>query len=886
MAEIKILQETQNGFYWQGYPLKAGFEENWVLDKTTDTANAVSFEAGTKPSLDIGQWVLLLPESSEPTYTGDLLPDNHTQYIIGGFTVEEQPTLSLWTVSLSLIEPIEIFKGVVGEVLTFTSQTEKKAYFPDTGITKTYIKEPYNHLAALERWLKLTPANCDPLNQSWFGKIKMTEATKAFLRNIPFGDKTLNARNLYELLLDVYDSSTGRTPVAYFDIDTTGLPAFGKQSYILEFEKQNGADKAVIPFTEFVQGASRITTTKSIANYGTGTVCDSENMSVLDNLAYPSKGMYVVPEFDSNERELKGKTATQTDNWILRVPIAIKKITKAIKVTMSAKEEFFVTSSYSVKSNKVDVTEFVYEEKEYNALVPDPQGNAEILKYRSGGNIVVLRGFKGTQESNSSAVNDTIIYYIEYQPLLPARLLSGDNDKGGYSIPISQVDSQVDSVGQFKFMNNYTNSLNKADIIVCKTYGKYAEFKDLIGSRVINDGVEYLITCQSYKNRNNMYDVFYQLNIEHFRKSDKYEAVGEIQKNIAIGYENIIERKIAMKERVSIGTVQSFYRGQNYGLWLPSAISALFPSYNFAGAILCPQVALIVSKSVLAKEGGGTDNFETYNLAPLAKFTFGNQIGLHYTFLNNAESGKSKESLTRSYPNTPQTGAVTTQYIDRPYTQLPNLYTDYFGEIQTQDVYFTQVMGTDFEEGENTYATSASLNDFVKKYNRIKALPKLTQAEADLAKADKVLWVEDRVVLKDQQETLNENYIVELYGEDCIVTNEVARLSRLMQPYDTHYLRIMLLNRKIAEGEPIEVGDIVYNKILTLASDGWFGGSNAELKYTFAAYGDNDYESIVIATGHATEPSKPLIIVNDLQAVHRLRIANGEFYVFASFNSK
>ena len=60
-------------------------------------------------------------------------------------------------------------------------------------------------------------------NKSWYNRIK-TLPDEQWLRSIPFADDTWNEMDLYRILFGKYDP-LGKTPVAYFDLDTeTGLP--------------------------------------------------------------------------------------------------------------------------------------------------------------------------------------------------------------------------------------------------------------------------------------------------------------------------------------------------------------------------------------------------------------------------------------------------------------------------------------------------------------------------------------------------------------------------------------------------------------------------------------------------------------------------------------
>lgn len=872
MAFLQVF-DRKNKAWSSLYSLEVGYSESFVLDKTTDTAKDINFiyDGENPPEWNKDDWVRIIHpqagESGAATYNSDGTPKNHNQYIIGGIQCVAIKIYKQWRISMSLLEPIERFRGVIGEVLAFTNQTEKKVKVGNN--TYTYRKKAYNHYTALERWLKITPANND-VNKSWLSRIKISNNDIDFLKSLPFGDQVINGRSLYEVLLDIYDSSTGRTPVAYFDIKTygegAGLPYnLDRDEYYLRFERQDGFDKDEIDLDDLRTNCKDEAYTKE--NSTTGIYSDVENLSTANGLLLPAQRLFIVPEVDTDERSTKDYNEATSDSWILRTPYPIKRIVSAKKLEMKSQRVFSLLIKYPSKTTLTDVTDKTFEEKEYLALTSDPSTDTGILKYKEGENKIHVRGYRYVDD----VLNDTaLVYQIEYLPLLNPRLQLGENENAE---SLNQTDGQVDSEKYASFLSQYLEGQNKADLTIIKTYDNYYDFSNHIGRRVFaKNGKVYMITNLTYINRNYQYDVIYQLNEGHFRKNRNYQADAEIRKNIAIPYSDIQERKSTMLQKFKIGVTTQSNSLDTISVDKKAVISALCPQK--VDSKLYPQIVLYEGRSTLSR-GGDIDDLINYKIAHLAKFSFGNQIHLHYKFFDNAEAGKQKQSEARRM-QTPQD----INYLGSVTAQLPVLYTDYFGEVQTVSSYFTNIEIddiTDIDEGDSL----ATKNKLVAYYWKIKAMPDIvqdtsveTQTVAEQVaelKNNAVAKVEDKVLLKDQLEQLNENYIIEIDGgsdNDIIVTNELIRLSRLLQAEDSHDIRLTFCNRKMNKNDIIDST----NKIdsIDIAKENTTLSANS-VKYSFTGY-TNKYKSVIISTRNDV----PLLILN---YHHVSNVANGSLII-------
>lgn len=216
--------DTQTYSSW--YPVQVNGEGNFVYDKTTDSAK-YEIISDIKLNIKIGQWAFVLHTQNVTdtalTFNSDGTPLNHEQYTVAKFENNHLKS-GKWSCKLALQEPIEMMRGVATETLSFTNQTT--AIAKEGGSNVTYIKTPYTCLTALERLLKVTPANNEDFNSvdyrnnnNWYNRIKIYN--KDYLDSISFADDTFTAGDLYTILFK-FDDIVDRTPVLYFDFNVAG----------------------------------------------------------------------------------------------------------------------------------------------------------------------------------------------------------------------------------------------------------------------------------------------------------------------------------------------------------------------------------------------------------------------------------------------------------------------------------------------------------------------------------------------------------------------------------------------------------------------------------------------------------------------------------------
>ena len=196
-----------------------------------------------------------------------------------------------------------------------------------------YKHDRLNHYSVLEKILKVTPSNNDNYdfryskrkeNKSWFNRIKILDYE--LLSNIAFNDETYNEASLYEILLNKYDSSIGRTPVLYFDMKKDDIPYNqDRPEYVLVFERQDGFDKEIIELDNILKNSKETIVNKVSENFTDGLISNYDNMSPNSLIITPSENLWLVPEVNTNSRELEDFTSTGEGEWVLKVPHPIKK---------------------------------------------------------------------------------------------------------------------------------------------------------------------------------------------------------------------------------------------------------------------------------------------------------------------------------------------------------------------------------------------------------------------------------------------------------------------------------------------------------------------------------------------------------------------------------
>ena len=844
--------------------LHVGYEEHWKLDKTTDSAKNIEINVtgAEEPPFGIGDWVRILyidNETDPATYNTDGTPDNHSQYIIGGIKKTYDATTNIWTCGMELLEPIERARGIMGETLTYTNQTSK--IYNDV----TYVKEPYNHLTALERWLKVTPANCDTYeegydphkNISWYNRIKILD--KDFLEKIPFADTTYNELSLYNVLLDNFDSSAGRTPVLYFDIDPeTDLPRnMARDEYLLKFERQDGLGEDPIDYDALLKNADNVCISETIDNYATGLVANVENLSAGGSVSFPAQGLYAVPEVDADVRNTSVSPYDETgsDYWVLRVPFPIKSVNLIQELeflSFSATGDHYNTHYRTKRTNNIFRKDIVLEKKQYLSLDPEdptePNEKLQYFWYEEGKNTIHINKYfyKFVNDNTSS-----FMYYIEYEPLIDCRLQVGDEN---FIQQFNQSSSQVDGEKFGAFMQAFLKGMHKPDITFGKNYHDPRKFKGYIGRRVVKGDKTYLITNISYRNRVYDYYVAFQLNENHVRKNTSYQVSQEIRPNIAIPTDSIKERKTVLRQKVKIGMTPQTKEGPQYLARDCDILTALDPG-GFS-IIRYPQVAMIEAKSKLIQQDGTVFNFSQKRLAPIARFVFGNQVCFNVRFYDNAEAGKSKN------PSTDRAGSMGTimYFLDsgRVENQVPRLYTDPFGEVRQISLSFHSI---------NTYQMAdVDLNDTTEDarlenvrtdnlYSIVTRLPAINMQSWESMVQFENLSIVNQNLYKDQLETFNETIAIELVpDEHIIVHRNLLELSRLMSPQDNFTLTAGFSPRALGANE---TGTTFFGQMNLTP---YFGNTSYGFEFQYSL--PSDYKSVIIYAKFSNTDLRPLLTIN------------------------
>ncbi|MDR2091382.1 MAG: hypothetical protein LBP62_07045 [Clostridiales bacterium] len=276
-------------------------------------------------------------------------------------------------------------------------------------------------------------------------------------------------------------------------------------------------------------------------------------------------------------------------------------------------------------------------------------------------------------------------------------------------------------------MSNYLQGMNKSDIIITKTYRNYFKnFKDHFGARVfdLETGKKYIVTNMTYVNRNWDYDVVYQLNENHTRKNNSYQAPQAIRTDTAIPLSGAKERKTFIKQTVKIGLSPVTQEGNNFLVDKKILLSALMP--NTVDSKYYPQIAAVYPTA---------DNAPIINpklLANIAQFTVGKMICINLKFYDNILAGKSKNTKRTTESHIGLGGS--TFYIHKDNgdvsSQIPILFTNTFGEISKLKILLSSasattlsdfgnvgggwgdngnVSGTEYLKTENSYKTMKSL---------------------------------------------------------------------------------------------------------------------------------------------------------------------------------
>lgn len=853
MEKFEVYNRKLNKWDSENISIVPGWSENWVLDKTTDTMSLkLKYKSTAEPNFNVGDWCRIL-HAETPTYESILIkeneqaykPLNHEQYIIGDITLVENKIAGEWDCQLKLKEPIEITSGILCETMSFTNQISK------TVDDVVYKHEPLNHLSVLEKILKVTPANND-LQKSWWSRIKI--CNRVFLENIPFNDETYSEPSLYNILMDKYDSSVGRTPVLYFDMNPeTDLPNdLKRETYVLNFERQDGFDKEDIELSELTNGHNEIIINKSDENFTDGLVSNYDNLSLENASIYVSEDLWAVPEINNNDRDLKGYDINSENGiWVLRTQHNIKKILSIERLNLVIEYYLGSDAKTHLKRTTEDVTDLVLEKKQY--IASEKYNTRNAIWFEEGTNIIHLNDYYYYNNEGYDVlagqykIQNLKLYRIKYEPLVSGRYDLGQD----YQTPINQVDSQIDS-GKFGgYLKDYFASMNKADIIVQKTVDNFADIKE-VGTRVIDGDKTYIITNVSIQNRSYDYEVIYQLNENHIRKSDLIVAPQEIRKDIAIGIDATKERKSMLNLKLKLG-LSSFISnnwGDNY-LFKQRIVSILSNKgiFHIAG-----EIAKLDIISNLTNENNETIPYNISRLCEIARYNIGNTFCFNMRYFDNAEAGKQKElalTLDVLEGDDVKLGSVN--------NQLPVLYTDPFGEFEKFNLNFINTWVEKLPDVDVTAGSGSWAEELLKTQKAISPLVNYPTTDG-LENLDvrSVLTIDNINYYKDMLDTFNYTIGITIEPEKNIILckNFFKNNSLIKTQTESDLIaRIKTYDRNLTENDyktvkEIESSDITYTNL----SDGILSIGFNEL---------NTPKCFVLVDGN----DEPLMIVNDYDKI-------------------
>lgn len=142
---------------------------------------------------------------------------------------------------------------------------------------------------------------------------------------------------------------------------------------------------------------------------------------------------------------------------------------------------------------------------------------------------------------------------VEYQPMIDTKVVKRNNSNNGITRQYNQSDKMIDLDSYNSDLTNYINNMESKDVIV----NAYYENKDDIlkpGYLMYDDtnDIKYVITNVSVTYfGNNNYDVIYQLNEEHIRRSEYISANSDIR-DYNIPQTNTIKRTSTYMDDIEI----------------------------------------------------------------------------------------------------------------------------------------------------------------------------------------------------------------------------------------------------------------------------------------------------------------------------------------------
>lgn len=915
--------------------INVGFSENFVWDKTTDTAENINFilRQESEPSISINQWAVL-SEDNFLTYDSNGFPLNHRQYLVAKINLQQNKTKSYWIVKLALKENIEITNGYINQTLGFTNQVEKTV--DEVTEVVTYTKEPYNVYTALKRLLSVIPINSDDLTilgrddgESLLHKIDIYD--KEFLESIGFNDDTFNFGDIYTILFKVGDY-LDRTPVIYFDCLGSGQNGFpvqtsyisdvsvnvyydylianmntdfefnrndspfalsgltcksyfdlsiGKSYYMLlednglikytlnsvesgtgsvaeilhfstyvyrsyenvdatlidgkyklRFERKDGYDKDELVYDDLVLNAIDITKEQTTENYADSIISEVDNLTTDNTNTFPTVNFWIAPQYDEEVRDTTSGGTDQRGKWFIQTPSLIKRVERISKMTMY----YELTGVETFSRTTTDInSEYILEEQEYKASELYETNKNDLVHYEEGSNKIYINSYYYLDD------NSTAIYFVEYQPLITTSMQYGN----GYATSVNQSDSQTESFKIGSYLKSYISGMSKYDISILKKYTNFEDFKDLIGSRVIKDNEEYMITRLSYQNANNVYYVAMQLNKDNLRRNINIQANRQIKTNRAIEYSNLKDRRDRLTDTINISTSSLSYSTKFLTNKL-LLLSALIPTQVASNTV---QLVYYTPKSTLQRTTdrvAGIDS-KVYNFSnnfivtPTKQLNY-KQIQYNIVVDDNAVAGYIKTAGTSS-----STG------FEDVNKQYPVIYTDPFGEVQKLNLVFTYLDNSSYADSTNVseWQRTVLLYENALAYPTVATFTYGGSTNNELLLGNSLFSIDNINYIKDMVEKLNISIIFNIEGNtNLIPCTKLYELSRLMQSSDTHTLKIYGFDTKKNENDLLS--DELFSGSVTSTYDSY------KISLSFTGQDYENLKSVIITT----DSDEKLLIIN------------------------
>ncbi len=319
--------------------------------------------------------------------------------------------------------------------------------------------------------------------------------------------------------------------------------------------------------------------------------------------------------------------------------------------------------------------------------------------------------------------------------------------------------------------------MNKSDLTFTKKHWHFNEIYE-VGSRVYDEkeNKTYMITGVSYQNFNFELLAIYQLNENHFRRSNTVRASKAIRDNVAIDYTNLKNRKISISKEFCISDSLSESNEQD--------CKFIFnPFLTHKEKI--PQCVLIKILSRLIKNDNEIINYEKYFILPVVSVLENNCMNFIFNFKDNALIGKDKNIREKLWSENPGgTNSNITFRVYCPESQTDVLYTDPFGCVDKLELQLCanpqDLTDIEIENG------NVSKEDFEKYVSNYKRLSKVTLDEESInAMNENAIYSYNLNIFKDSLEKPIISLAMRNKNNDIVLTSS--------------YFKAILNNDTIAE---------------------------------------------------------------------------------------